>query len=257
MSLSIIICIKSIITHSNNGKFIRSTDNCRLNPFDRPVISMGKSLIDQYGGTLTIITMGPESAKYALHEAMSMGADRGILICDRFLKGSDTYVTSKVLGSAIQKIKYDLVLFGTRSSDSDTGQVGPQTAEMLGIPFLINIHSLGHIDNSFVINRNADGYSETFKTMIPAAFTVDLTSSETNHTTLYEIENTFENKEIETWRCKDIGLLESDTGLLASPTKIISLNKRKSDKSCEFLDGSLDKQAEALAERLSQAGLVG
>ena len=142
MGLNIIACIKSATVTSQGEKDTRA-QNYELNPFDRPAIEMALSLIKSYKGTLTVLSMGPESASYALYQAMSMGADRAVLICDPALKESDTYITSKVLGTALHKMSpFDLLFFGTRTSDSDTGHVGPQTAQMLNLPFVINIQSL-------------------------------------------------------------------------------------------------------------------
>ena len=61
----------------------------------------------------------------------------------RLFRESDTYVTARVLSAAIEKLSpFDLLLFGTRSSDSDTGHVGPQTAQMLELPYVSNVYKL-------------------------------------------------------------------------------------------------------------------
>ncbi len=120
MSLNIVVCVKSVINTIWSGKWTRTKENSGLNPFDRPVVEMARSLVDEHGGEVTLLSMGPDSASYALYQAMAMGADQAILVCDKALKGSDTYVTATVLGAALKTIPdVDIVLFGTRSSDSD------------------------------------------------------------------------------------------------------------------------------------------
>ena len=134
MSLNIIVCIKSVVTSAPGGRVVRTSDNCILNPFDRPAIETALKLREDNGGNVTAITMGPETGSIALYEALAMGVDKGVLVTDRAFAGSDTLATSKTLAAAIGKLKpFDLVIFGARSSDSDTGQVGPQTAVHLNI----------------------------------------------------------------------------------------------------------------------------
>jgi len=263
MGLNIITCIKSVINQAVEGKYIRAVENSSLNPFDIPAVQMALPLKEKHGGSVTILTMGPESAKYAIYDAMSMGADRGILLCDKTMAGSDTFVTSMILGTAITKINnYDLVLFGTRTLDSDTGHVGPQTAQMLSLPFLTNILSLSkndsdYNDSDYSVERKADGYIEKYELKGPAAFTISPDSFDSVMTTLYEIENTFENKNIEVWDNSCLSLSDSITGVNASPTKIIALNRVKKEKSCRFLEGSHEKMAETLVDKLTDQGFIG
>jgi electron transfer flavoprotein beta subunit len=258
MGINIITCIKSVINQAVKGKYVRAVANSSLNPFDIPAVQMAVSLKQKHGGSVTILTMGPESAKYAIYDAMSMGADKGILLCDKAMAGSDTFVTSTILGTAITKIKnYDLVLFGTRTLDSDTGHVGPQTAQMLDLPFLTNILDLSQNGAIYNIERKADGYIEKYELQGPAAFTINLDFSDNKNTTLYEIQNTFENKDIEIWDNSSLSLDNSLTGLNASPTKIIALNRVKKEKSCKFLKGSPEKMAETLVDKLTNQGFIG
>jgi electron transfer flavoprotein beta subunit len=257
MGLNIIACIKSVAVKRQGEK---DTGNLsyELNPFDRPAIEMALNLIQKYKGTLTVLSMGPESASYALYQAMSMGADRAVLICDPALKESDTYITSKVLGTALHKMSpFDLVFFGTRTSDSDTGHVGPQTAQMLNLPFVINIHSLEKTNKNLSVERKADGYKETFDLPMPAGFTVHHNYKQPGFTRLHEIENTFNNKKIEIWNNKKLGLKNDETGVSASPTKIITLKKKKEQKSCKLIEGSLETKAKLLSKSLIESGLVG
>ncbi|MCG2778350.1 MAG: electron transfer flavoprotein subunit beta/FixA family protein, partial [Desulfobacterales bacterium] len=129
MGIQIIVCIKSIIANGLNERVIRSSDPRELNPYDRPVLEVALRIREELGGTITALSMGPEPCAFTLNEAMAMGVDRGVLLNDPALAGADTLATSNALAAAIKKLApFDLVLFGTRAADSDTGQVGPQTA---------------------------------------------------------------------------------------------------------------------------------
>jgi electron transfer flavoprotein beta subunit len=201
--------------------------------------------------------MGPESARTALYQALALGSDRAILVTDPGLRESDTLVTSRVLGTALKRLMpLDLVLFGTRSADSDTGHVGPQTAEMTGLAFVGNVHELSFDAGTFQVRRRADGYEEVFQVSGPAAFSVSSSFQEARHTGLGNIETAFGTRTVETWDSAFLGLASSEIGLGASPTRIVSLSGKKPRAACTFLEGSLETQAKALAEHLADAGFV-
>lgn len=276
MGLNIIACVKSVINNILPGSNRSSSENMQLNPFDRPPIELALSLIKEHEGILTVLSMGPKPATFGIYQAISMGANRGILICDTALKESDTYITAIVLGRALKRLQpFDLVLFGTRSSDSDTGHVGPQTAQMLNMPFVGNVHSLvlNQVENNkmekgglvernyWTVERKADGYVERFEVQVQngtgAAFSVNSAFGVSDFTSLYGIETAFGNQNIEFWDNAALGLKPEETGLIASPTKIIAWNREKRSKRCLFIDGTPEQKAEQLAQKLSEAGFVG
>ena len=89
------------------------------------------------GGKVTVISMGPPQAVDMLKEAISLGADEAVLLSDAAFAGADTWATAFTLAAAVKKLgQIDLVICGRQSTDGDTAQVGPEMAEMLGIPFV-------------------------------------------------------------------------------------------------------------------------
>jgi electron transfer flavoprotein beta subunit len=117
--------------------------------------------------------MGPQSSEIALIETMALGVDRSILLSDPALAGSDTLATATALGAAIKKLApFDLVLFGIRAADSDTGQVGPQTAILLNLPLVTWAYSIEPAENELFIERRADGFREKLALSFPAMVTV-------------------------------------------------------------------------------------
>ncbi len=257
MGLNIIVCVKAVVEGTwTPGPGARKTTT--LNLFDRPAIDMAMQLIKKYDGTVTLVSMGPESACSALYEGLSMGPGQAVLLCDPLFRESDTYITARVLSAAIDKLPpFDLLLFGTRSSDSDTGHVGPQTAQMLDLPYVSNVYNIEDPDTGNTrVKRRADGFLERFELSGPAAMSVIPGDTAHEYTGLYEIENTFDSKSIQRWNHTHLGLEAHETGLAASPTKIVALNPHKQQKQCRFITGSMAQVAETLAQTLSQEGLV-
>ena len=103
-----------------------------INPFDESALECALSLSND----VTVISMGPESSKPALHKLTRLGA-KVILISDSIFAGSDTLATSYVLSKQIKKMDYDLILCGRQSIDGDTAQVGPMLSAKLGIPLCL------------------------------------------------------------------------------------------------------------------------
>ena len=164
MGLDIVVCIKSVILAAPEEQVLRTEDTSELNPFDRPVLEAALRLKEFHGGRVTAISMGPETSLSALSEARAMGVDREILICDPALAGSDTLATSTALGAGLQKlVPFDLVLFGVRTADSDTGQVGPQTSVQLGIPFISMVFIMKWQKDVFRVERVADHFLKNMK----------------------------------------------------------------------------------------------
>ena len=108
-----------------------------LNPVDLHALEAALALKDQEGGTVTLVTMGTALASDILREGIAMGADKGILLSDERMAGSDTLATGRILAAALGKLgPFDLVLTGKRSTDGDTGQIPPALAQRLGMTLL-------------------------------------------------------------------------------------------------------------------------
>src|SRR3954467_14423937 len=126
-----------------DGRLQREGLELELNPYCRRAVSKGVELAREAGGTCTVFTLGPPPAEDVLREAIAWGADDGVLITDAAFAGSDTLATAKALAAALEREgPFDLVLAGRNSVDADTGQVGPEVAELLDLPFVTSVKQL-------------------------------------------------------------------------------------------------------------------
>ena len=256
--MHIIVCIKSVILKAPEGRFVRSYDLSELNPFDRPVLETALRIRETRGGRVTALSMGPESSISALSEAMAFGVDRGVLVCDPALAGSDTIATSTALSAAIRRLEpFDLVLFGTRTADGDTGQVGPQVAVLLHIPLVTLVHSIDHRDSGLHVERTADNFIERFELSFPAALTIHPGSVQPRDIHLAEIGAAFEEEKTEIWNLDDLELSPDQVGDAGSPTRVLSISRVKRDRTCELLKGDPLEQSDELIRRLAESGMIG
>lgn len=159
---------------TRDGTMNRGVLPAIFNPDDLNALELALQLRERYGGTVTVVTMGPPKAATILRESLWRGADRVILLTDRRFAGADTLATSVVLQKAIEKIgRFDLVLAGRQAIDGDTAQVGPQTAEKLGIPQITYVESVGEIaDGRITAQRDLDTGTEVVRCTLPCLLTV-------------------------------------------------------------------------------------
>jgi len=145
-----------------------------FNPDDLFALEMALGVKDQYGGEITVISMGPPAAVEVLRDALSRGADHGVLLSDRKFAGADTLATSHVLERAIRKTgHFDLVFCGRQAIDGDTAQTGPQVAEKLNIPQVTFAESIESLNgDETVIRRVIEGGYERIRGRLPLLITV-------------------------------------------------------------------------------------
>ncbi|HKB31826.1 MAG TPA: FAD-binding protein [Streptosporangiaceae bacterium] len=133
-----------------DGRLVRDRES-EINPYCRRAIAKGVELARATGGSCTAFTLGPPQAADVLAEAIAWGADDGVLVSDPAFAGSDTLATSRALAAAITRSgPFDLVIAGLNSVDGDTGQVGPQLAELLDLPMVSGVRELS-LDGDLVI----------------------------------------------------------------------------------------------------------
>jgi len=195
-----------------------------INPYDRYAIEEALRLREKHGGKVTAVTMGPPQAAEALKEAVSLGVDEVVLLSDRAFAGADTWATSYALSQGIRKIgEYDLVIAGKQAIDGDTAQVGPETADMLGIPFVAYIRKIEQVEGrKMVAERLMDEGYDVVEVSLPALITV---VKEINEPRVPSLKGKMKAKglKVAPWTAKDIGADEEKIGLKGSPTQVVRI----------------------------------
>jgi electron transfer flavoprotein beta subunit len=131
-----------------------------LDPAAASAVETGLRLVEQHGGSVTFITMGIPDATVGIRRALAMGATAAVHLLDDALAGSDTLGTAKALAAAIRRETYDLVICATESSDSYSGIVPVQIAQLLGLPPLTFANHVSIEGNALTVHRQSEtGYS--------------------------------------------------------------------------------------------------
>ena len=159
---------------NDDGTVNRSKLPAVLNIEDRSALELALQVRDRFGGRVTVVSMGPARASDVLRECLYMGADAACLVSDRKFAGADTLATSYVLSKAIKKLgPFDFVFAGRQAIDGDTAQVGPQTAEKLGLSQITYTEAIIDVkDGAVTAKRRIDGGYEILRAQLPALLTV-------------------------------------------------------------------------------------
>lgn len=239
-----------------DGTINRSALPAIFNPEDLNALEMALQVKERYGGKVTVMTMGPASAAEVLRDSLYRGADQVILLSDRRFAGADTLATSYTLQCAIDKLRpFDFVFCGRQAIDGDTAQVGPQTAEKLGIPQITYAESIVDLQgDTVVVERAFPLGKEWVKCALPCLLTVVGTANRPRPASVrkrveyklaatpmevkgllnkwpeFETEDkldsylTARHLKIPVWTADDLGADMNRLGLAGSPTQVYKVN---------------------------------
>ncbi len=164
---------------NDDGTVKRSALPAIFNPEDLNALEMALQVKERYGGHITVITMGLPAAGAVLRDSFYRGADDVILITDPRCAASDTLATSYILSCAVGKLDYDIVLCGRQAIDGDTAQVGPQTAEKLGVTQITYVEELEQLDGrEITARRNIGNGWQRVRAELPVLLTVTGSANE-------------------------------------------------------------------------------
>jgi electron transfer flavoprotein alpha/beta subunit len=169
---------------------------------------------------VVVFTMGPPSAADSLLEMIACGASRGVLVSDPSMVGSDTLVTARVLAAAIlHQGQFDLILAGAYSVDSETGHVGAQLAECLGLPFVGPCHTLDMIGGAVIGTVESGGAFVDVEVLLPTVASVAERLSRPSKAAPEQFRAVPIDR-ITVLSARDLGLDPTEVGFNASPIRV-------------------------------------
>lgn len=230
-----------------------------VSSFDLRALAKAIEIRDRVGGEVVVLTMGPPQASKALEECLAMGADRGVHVCDAALAGSDTLATARALAAALRREPFDLILCGRHSVDAETGQVGPEVAELLDLPQITAARTLD-VDPAA---RRARALRETDEghDRVECALPVLVSATEDlapEPEATKEQREQAKSKPIETLGLADLGLAADAVGAAGSPTWVLGFEAVPSKRLGQVIAAdSLEAAVDALIAALLERGLFG
>ena len=258
------VCVKYVpvvsrITFDYEQKtIVRDGVPSEVNPFDVLGLVRAVELKSGPEDEVVALSMGPPQAREGLVTCMALGADRGILLTDRALAGSDTLATARALSLALEREQPDLVVCGRNSADAETGQVGPELAELLGLPHISQVRKLDYRAdsagkvNGIVAERITDEGYQVIECALPALVCVtEGVAAETFANR--EQMAAAQDKPVEELSCAQLSDDLSQFGLSGSPTWVEDIRLVEPTRLGMMIEGETpDAAAQQVAQLLQE-----
>jgi len=265
--MNIIVCVKQIPDPETPATAFRVDEVAMkaipaqgiapvISPYDVQAVEAALRLKDASGeGKITVLSIGPASARDVIKHSLAMGADEGVLVDDSSLYNNyDPFITAQVLVAAINKIGgYDLILCGRAAADWDYGIAPSGVAELLGIPCITVAKKVESSNGTVRVDKVlADGF-ETIEAQMPAVVTISNELGDPRYPQLRQI-MAAARKQVDVWTLADLGL---STEQLQPKIKVEKLYIPVKQSNVEIIEGdSPEEQAAALARKLRDAKLI-
>ena len=250
--MKIVVCIKQVPdsearVSAQDGQVSWGESPLVINPFDEYAVEAGLQQKDSSGGEVIAVCIGPETARDALKQALAMGADSAVLICDPALAVIDSQAAARVLAAAVQKIDaVDMLIFGRQSIDTATGLTTAQTARVLGWPMLALAGSIQLDGHKITVERIIEEGKQTVSANLPVVLSVVQSIGEPRYPSFMGIRKA-SKAVIPLWSLAEMGL--------AAPHSVVSrtelMNPPSRAAACEIITGASPEEiAENLAEKI-------
>ena len=213
-----------------------------ISPFDENAIEAALQLKEAHGGTVTVLTLGPDSSLEALKRGLRMGADAAVLVENQGFTEPDARGTAYILAKAIEKIgTYDLILCGRQAADWDQGVVGCSIAEIMDIPCVTIVSKIEVIDGGLRVERLVEDGYEVVELPLPALLTV---TNEINQPRLTSVDGILRaaTVTIPVWSAQDIGV-DLDAVGTGLRTRMVKLFTPEIKGECQIITGETPEEA--------------
>ena len=251
--MNIIVCLKQVpdtetqIKVGSDGQSI-VTDDIKwvMNPYDEYGVEEALRIKEKFGGEVTVMGLGPKRVTESIRTALAMGADKGILVSDEALGGSDSLAVAKALAAAIKELDYDLIFSGQRGVDDDMGVVGANIAELLDIPQLSVIDKVEVAEDgkSVKVNRPIEGSILVIESPLPALITAQKGLNEPRYASLPGIMKA-KKKPFDEKTLSDLGLDAAEFGEGARKVKVLEITPPPAREVGKIVEGETPQEKAA------------
>ena len=256
--MKIVVCVKQVPDSAakvvvDGGRVTWGESPLVINPWDEYAVETALLQQEAKGGSVTVVSVGGESAKEALKHALAMGCGEAVLISDPALVKADSQAIARVLAAAIRKISQteavDLVFFGRQAIDADMGVTAAQTGRVLGWPALTLVSTIQGVDpatRTIRVERSIEEGRQVVEAKMPATVSVIKDIGEPRYPSFMGIRKA-SRAEIPTWSLADLGEAPPEPSVEWPEV----LNPPVREVRCEMITGDSPQEvAEKLVDRI-------
>lgn len=260
--MEILVCVKRVPDNEENEIELNSEGNdierddlvYSVNEWDNYAVEEAIQMVDEHGGSVTVVTVGDEESEEVLRREMAMGAEKGILVSDDALENSDGKGIAAVLKAVVEKGNYDLIMTGAQA-DAGAAEVGGFLAAMLDLPYASLVNEINVVDDKTLkVGREVEGGDQEMNEIsLPCVVSIQTGINEPRYVGIRGIRKVA-SVEIPTFSASDLGIGSEVAGEAAAKVKKIDYFLPDMGDGAEMLEGSTDEIAEKLIEMLKAKG---
>jgi len=259
------VCLKQVPDTETQIKIAQDgvsvvTDNIKwvMNPYDEYAVEEALQIKEKFGGEVTVVGVGPKRVTESIRTALAMGADKGILVDDPSALGSDSLGIARILAAVIKDLDYNIILCGKQGMDDDSGVVGANLAELLGIPQISVVVKLEVSEDGSTIqaHREVEGGTFVIEAPLPALVTAQKGLNEPRYASLPGIMKA-KKKPLDVKTIAELGLDAAQVGEQGSNIKVVRLTPPAERTAGKIVDGETpEEKAANLAKLLHEEAKV-
>ena len=260
--MEILVCVKRVPDTAENEFELNSEGNdldrddlvYSVNEWDNYAVEEAIQIVDNVGGSVTVVTVGDDDSEEVLRREMAMGANNGILLSDDAFEGSDGKGIATILKAEVEKGNYDLILTGAQA-DEGAGQVGGMLAAMLDLPYASLVNKIEVAGDSMIkVGREIEGGNQEISEIdLPCVLSIQTGINEPRYVGIRGIRKVAK-VEIPVKSASDLGIDAATVGEKGSKTKRVDYFVPDLGEGAEMLEGSTDEIIAQLIERLKSKG---
>ncbi len=260
--MEILVCVKRVPDTAENEFELNSAGNdldrddlvYSVNEWDNYAVEEAIQIVDNVGGSVTVVTVGDDESEEVLRREMAMGANNGVLLSDDVFEGSDGRGIAAILKAEIEKGKYDLILTGAQA-DEGAGQVGGMLAAMLDYPYASLVNKIEVVNDTIIkVGREIEGGNQEMNEIeLPCVLSVQTGINEPRYVGIRGIRKVA-SVDVPVKSASDLGIDPGTVGEAGARTRRVDYFAPDLGEGAEMLEGSTEEIIEKLIEKLKAKG---
>ncbi len=260
--MEILVCVKRVPDNEENEIEVNGSGSdidrgdlvYSVNEWDNYAVEEAIEMVDEHGGSVTVVTVGDDEADEVLRREMAMGANNGLLLKDDAFNGSDGKGIATVLKAAVDKGNYDLIMTGAQADDG-AGQVGGMLAAMMDVPYASLVNKIEVIDDKKLkVGREIEGGNQEMNEIdLPCVLSIQTGINEPRYVGIRGIRKVA-SVEIPTMNAGDLGVDAGAVGAGGAKAKRLDYFVPELGEGAEMLEGDMDEILDKVIELLKAKG---
>lgn len=251
--MKIIVCAKVIPGYITKLKVAETQDRVdyettawAMNESDEYALEAAVVLKREYGGEITLVSMGALATQRILYTGLAKGADEAMRIDGDF---ADSERVAKVLAEKIKNMEYDLILTGVESQDNMAAQVGVSLAERLGLPFAYAVTKIECTEDGkglHITREVGGGVEQVMEIPLPALLCIQSGIVPLRYAPVQKILQA-RSKSIKSFSLSDLGFSKEEGGI-----KLVELFPPERKGGAEIIEGEPTDIAPVVIQKIKE-----